>query len=208
MTDQRKVVIATEDRLFGETVQRYLARTPGWTVTGVAFDGVHALSRVNDTRPASVLVLGDLPRIGPAALARQVRRRWPETTVVILGEATTEDALVLPAESGVDDVLRALGSSPPSWAGYPTGDGPDSVALLASLTPRERLVLKLLAEGLRVEEVAAELGVSRHTVRTHTQNVYAKLALHSRLDVVRFAARHGLLGLEPDGQASQSAEPL
>jgi DNA-binding CsgD family transcriptional regulator len=44
------------------------------------------------------------------------------------------------------------------------------------------------------------MGVSEHTVRTHMQNLYAKLGAHSRLDVVRFAAKHGLVDLNEEDQ--------
>jgi DNA-binding NarL/FixJ family response regulator len=64
---------------------------------------------------------------------------------------------------------------------------------MRSLTPRERETLQLLARGLSKEQIAERLGLSTGTVRTHMQNLYAKLGLHSRLDLVHFAARHGLV---------------
>jgi two-component system nitrate/nitrite response regulator NarL len=65
--------------------------------------------------------------------------------------------------------------------------------LLRSLTRRELAVLRLLAQGVDTRGVAETLGISTHTVRTHLQNLYAKLGCHTRLEVVRIAARHGLL---------------
>jgi DNA-binding NarL/FixJ family response regulator len=71
------------------------------------------------------------------------------------------------------------------------------------LTSRERLILKLLAEGVTLREIASQLDVSQHTVRTHMQNMYAKLGAHSRLDVVRFAAEHGLVGGEAEASSRE-----
>jgi DNA-binding NarL/FixJ family response regulator len=78
------------------------------------------------------------------------------------------------------------------------------MALLRTLTSRERLILKLLAEGVAVRDIGGRLDVSQHTVRTHMQNLYAKLGAHSRLDVVRFAAEHGLVGGEGERAAHES----
>jgi DNA-binding CsgD family transcriptional regulator len=67
------------------------------------------------------------------------------------------------------------------------------MAQMRSLTPRERETLQLLARGLSREQIGERLGLRAGTVRTHIQNLYAKLGLHSRLDLVHFAARHGLV---------------
>lgn len=71
-----------------------------------------------------------------------------------------------------------------------------------SLTVREREVLGLLVEGLRSEDIAARLFLSRHTVRTHLQNLFGKLKVHSRAEAIRFAIRYELVeerGEEPLG---------
>jgi DNA-binding NarL/FixJ family response regulator len=62
---------------------------------------------------------------------------------------------------------------------------------LAQLTDREREVLALLAEGLEAEEIAGRLHISAKTERNHVANILAKLGVHSRLQAVVFAARHG-----------------
>jgi DNA-binding NarL/FixJ family response regulator len=199
MSASPSVLVASGDRLFAGAARRFLTER-GWRVVGVATDGLQALAAVGRERPEALLVIPDLPRLGPPALARQVRRRHPGTTVVILGEVETDDAAVLPADVDADAVLAALESRPHAAPPAST-EGPDRVALLRSLTSRERLVLKLLAEGVPVREISARLEVSQHTVRTHMQNLYSKLDAHSRLDVVRFAAEHGLV----TGEAEPSA---
>jgi len=64
---------------------------------------------------------------------------------------------------------------------------------LATLTPREREVLKLITKGLPAHAVANRLSISRATVRNHTQNILSKLGVHSKLAAVAVANRHGLL---------------
>ena len=199
MSPGREVLVASGDRLFATAARRYLEKQ-GWNVVGVAPDGLQALAAAGRTDPDAVLVIPELPRLGPAALARQIRRRRPSTSVVILGEAQAEQATVLPADADGREIAKALSAPPPSTV--PGRDErPDGMALLRALTSRERLILKLLAEGVAVRDIASRLDVSQHTVRTHMQNLYAKLDAHSRLDVVRFAAEHGLVGGEGERAA-------
>ena len=139
-----------------------------------------------------------MPRLGPTALARQVRRRWPAVTVTLIGEASSEDAVSLTPEAGAEDVLTALAAPPTEAPEEDSTSSEPDVVLLGQLTPRERAVLKLLAGGRGMPEIARGMGVSEHTVRTHMQNLYAKLGAHSRLDVVRFAAKHGLVETEDE----------
>ena len=62
---------------------------------------------------------------------------------------------------------------------------------LERLTPRELEILQLIADGVASDEIAPTLGVSPHTLRTHLQNVLTKLKVHSKLDAVVLAIRHG-----------------
>ncbi len=67
--------------------------------------------------------------------------------------------------------------------------------LLARLTEREGEILRLLGEGMRNEEIADRLVISAQTVQTHVRNILSKLRVHSRLEAVTFAARHGWLSV-------------
>ncbi len=67
--------------------------------------------------------------------------------------------------------------------------------LLAQLTEREREVLQLLAEGLRNDDIAEKLFISPQTVQTHVRNILAKLRVHSKLEAVAFAVKHGAISV-------------
>ncbi|HSL11064.1 MAG TPA: response regulator transcription factor [Actinomycetota bacterium] len=69
----------------------------------------------------------------------------------------------------------------------------DALALLDDLTEREREILGLLAEGMRNDEIAAKLYISPQTVQTHVRNILGKLRVHSKLEAVAFAVRHGAI---------------
>jgi DNA-binding NarL/FixJ family response regulator len=190
----RTVLIAAGDRLFAEAASAYLGRQEGWNVVGTARDGLGALAAVTRLQPSCALLIGDMPRLGTAALCARIRQRSPDTTVVVLGLADVPGAQVLPAGVVAAAVLAALGEGPGSITQASPEVGRSDIDKLRSLTPRERTTLKLLAGGLSMGEIAARLNVSTHTVRTHMQNLYAKLGVHSRLELVHFASRHGLLG--------------
>lgn len=201
MSEGRTVLVASGDRLFAAAARRYLEQI-GWTVMAIAGDGLQALAAVGRGRPSAILVISQLPRLGPVALARQIRRRVPAAHIVIIGDVQSEDGVVLPVDTRAEMVASALASPRPATTAEPARR-PSSVALLRSLTSRERLILKLLAEGVTLREIASQLDVSQHTVRTHMQNMYAKLGAHSRLDVVRFAAEHGLVGGEAEASSRE-----
>jgi DNA-binding CsgD family transcriptional regulator len=68
------------------------------------------------------------------------------------------------------------------------------------LTPRETEILQRMADGLTQDEIAAILGISRHTLRTHVQNVLTKLRVRSRLEALAEAVRYGKVKLEAEDQ--------
>ncbi len=71
----------------------------------------------------------------------------------------------------------------------------DAQTLLSDLTEREREVLQLLAEGTRNDDIATKLFISPQTVQTHVRNLLAKLRVHSKLEAVAFAVKHGALSV-------------
>ena len=71
----------------------------------------------------------------------------------------------------------------------------EAKVLLGQLTDREVEILRLLAEGLRGHDIAIRLVISPQTVQTHVRNMLSKLRVHSRLEAVAFAVRHGWLSV-------------
>lgn len=190
---RRSVLIASEDRLFADAAATYLAKGGAFDVVGVAADGVEALKIVARRQPDALLVIGDVGRMRGAAVAQQVHRRWPEIAVAVVGDHA-------PSPSGrtAEEVVAAMVvAGPAPTDGHPaTPVAERERERLGSLTRREIRVLRLVARGASSAEIARDLGVSEHTVRTHLQNLYAKLGVHSRVEVVSFAARHALVEIE------------
>lgn len=184
------VLVASPDRLFAEAAARLLSRQ-GWTVAGIAGDGLAAVAAVARSYPTAVLATDDLPRLGTTAFVKQVRRRWPLVTVVVLGSSSGVQTAALDAQADVPTVLAAL-ARPAEGLVDDARMEPSSAVELAKLTPRERTVLRMLATGRSRKQIGLHLGISAETVRTHMQHLYATLGCHSRVEVIRYAVRHGL----------------
>lgn len=71
----------------------------------------------------------------------------------------------------------------------------DALVLLGDLTDREREILTLLAQGMRNDDIATQLYISPQTVQTHVRNILGKLRVHSKLEAVAFAVRHGVISV-------------
>lgn len=194
MSTTRSVAIASSDRLWADAVSLYLDSQPGWRCAAVYEDGLSAMAGLARAACDRVLATEGLPRLGAVPLARQVRRRWPATVVVVVGGAHGDDIIGVPATASAADVLSALEAPGATQGPVASASSADGMALLASLTKRELTVLRLLATGFDSAAIAGDLGVSEHTVRTHVQNLYAKLNCHSKVDIVMFAMRHGVIG--------------
>jgi DNA-binding NarL/FixJ family response regulator len=146
---------------------------------------------------------------------RRIKEESPSTNVVIMTASDDESALVQGVEAGaagflnkteaVDEVLAAVRGAaegevlidPALLARALQQVAKDrevrrqAEQLLGQLTDRELEVLQLLAQGTRNEGIAEQLFISAQTVQTHVRNILAKLRVHSKLEAVSFAVRHG-----------------
>jgi DNA-binding NarL/FixJ family response regulator len=148
---------------------------------------------------------------------RRIKERSPSTKVIVM-TAHDEDRLMVEAvEAGASGFLsKDLPADEILSAAKAAADGEvlidpatltrllaqvarqreeqrDAMALLDDLTERERQILQLLAEGKRNDDIAAELFISPQTVQTHVRNILGKLRVHSKLEAVAFAVKHGAI---------------
>ncbi|MBL8077475.1 MAG: response regulator transcription factor [Anaerolineales bacterium] len=114
---------------------------------------------------------------------------------------------VVSAGAGVDEVVAAVHAVGEGlWVGGPglvktlmrpqrRGDGPGEELVIESLTPREKEVLQLMAEGLANKQIAMRLSISEHTVKFHLSSLYGKLGVASRTEAVKRGLGLGLISL-------------
>jgi DNA-binding NarL/FixJ family response regulator len=185
-----------------------------------ASDGDEALEFLNGERPALAIVEVELPRLNGLAFLRELQGTFGDDLPVILTSAERDTAhdrtvgLLLgadaylvkpldPAELGarIRRLLRHSGES--LTAAHGNGDAHGNGNAHANgrvkLTPRERQILTLLADGQTEKQIAAALFISPKTVATHIQRLLPKLGVNSRAQAVAAAYRDGLI--EPDVRA-------
>jgi DNA-binding NarL/FixJ family response regulator len=167
---------------------------------------------VSQVEPRVALVDHQMPGQNGIALTAEIRRRYPDTMVVMV-TATNDDRLLVEAiEAGCSGFLtkdRAVSEVVGAVKAAAAGEALISPALLARLLPkltpsherdglqltdRERQLLELLAKGGTNKAIAEELFLSVNTVRNYVQAILTKLGAHSKLEAVSIAVREGLIG--------------
>lgn len=194
-------VLVVDDEAFRAYVCDLL-RQAGYEAR-VAETGEGALAALRQERVPLVVLDVHLPGISGYELCREIREELGDGVGILFvsGERTEpfdrvaglrlggDDYLVKPFApeeflARVDALLRRVGA----------GATP---SLAATLTDRELVVLRLLAEGLRQREIAERLVLSQRTVGRHIEHILAKLGVHSRAQAIAFAYQRGLLGSPP-----------
>jgi DNA-binding NarL/FixJ family response regulator len=220
--DRKTTLLIVDDHpLFREGLKTIIAREAGFEVIGEAGTAREGLRMAGDLKPDLVLVDISLPDRSGIELTREVRHLFPETRILIIsmhskidyiaeafragavGYMTKESATerLLPALRCVSQGEYFLDSSVSQQVvkrlmESPEKDAKITDAAYAALTPREQEVMRLLAEGLSSREVGERLFISRKTVENHRSSIMSKLGLHSSHELMRYAARLGLIDVD------------
>jgi DNA-binding NarL/FixJ family response regulator len=198
------VLVVDDDPGFAAMLSVLLERG-GYTCVQ-AVNGEQALAAAHKERPAAVLLDVQIEGTSGYAICRELRDQFGEQLPIIFvsGARTEPSDSVAGLLIGADDYLmkplnpddllaRVRRAVSRSTAGMRVVNG-STRQVVSVLTPRERDVLALLAEGLSTAAIAKRLVISPKTVGTHIQRILAKLGLHSRGEAVAFAYREGLVG--------------
>ena len=210
------IVLGDDHTIVLKGLRALLEAQPGFSIVGEAQDGLKAANLAERLKP-DVLVLDlMMPGLSGYDVTRRVVKRFPKTKVVILSMYSTEAHVVEALRSGASAyVVKDAGPEELATAIREAAEGrrylsaPFSTELIDSylkrpgssdpyeaLTPREREVLHLVAEGLTSGEIAGRLFISPRTAESHRANLMRKLGLRSRTDLVRFAFQRGIVPLE------------
>jgi len=214
-----RVLLADDHDLFREGLAGLINAEPDLEVVGQAVDGLEALEMALRLRPDILVMDINMPLSDGLEATRLIRLEWPEARILILTVHDEDQHLFEAVKAGAAgyvlkntsaaDFLRALRSTLAGEAPLPPRlaarllDEFSRLSVLAQdaapaplpseLTSREREVLQLIAGGAADKEIAAQLDLSLHTVKTHVRSILGKLHAANRRQAADLAARQGWL---------------
>jgi DNA-binding NarL/FixJ family response regulator len=208
-----KILLADDHDVVRRGAHDLLESHPGWQVCAEATDGRQAVALASRLAPDVAVLDATMPELSGLEATRQIRAVSPSTEILIFtmhdSEQLARDVLAAGAHAyvlksdaggeliaGVEAVAEhrtffSRGMSRASLA--KTGGRPSPATEAERLTPREREILQLLAEGKSNWCVGTILGISIKTVETHRERVMRKLALESIVELVHYAVRNHLV---------------
>jgi two-component system response regulator NreC len=211
-----RVVVVDDHAIVRAGIRTLLAAAGDMSLVGEAGDGRAAMEMVARHRPDVLLVDLTMPEMNGLEVIARTPALSPLTRVIVLSMHAAAD-LVRPAlrhgargyvvkGSGLDDLVQAIRAVAaggkfldPAVVSVAEGDELDPARPdddFEQLTPREREVLQLIAEGHTNKEIGARLGLAPKTVDVHRTNIMKKLDLHNAQALTRFAIRRGLVAKE------------
>lgn len=212
-----RILIADDHTIMRDGLSALLSNEQGFEIVGTAADGVAAVRMSTELQPDIVIMDISMPGTGGIEAIRNIKRKFSSIGILVLTFHTEEhfvrgafdagaDAYVLKDESradlmkAIDSVRRGKTYLSPGIAdrvvtGYLHGSNTENAGASSwnLLTPREREVLKLVAEGYRTKEIADYLSLSHKTIEKHRANFMRKLDLHNVSAVTAYAITNGIV---------------
>jgi DNA-binding NarL/FixJ family response regulator len=220
-TETIKVLLADDHALVRGGIISLLQRLSGIQVIAEAGEGYETLRLIRENKPDIVLLDISMPGLNGLEITDQVTKEFPETRIIILSMHMNEEYVLqairvgaagyLLKNSGIEELELAIKSvargemylSPPvsrqvimdyiKRLNSKAGHKKLKSELYEVLTPRQREILQLIAEGFTTKEIANKLRVSIKTVDTHRTQLMERLNIHDIAGLVRYAIRTGIL---------------
>jgi DNA-binding NarL/FixJ family response regulator len=211
-----RILLADDHEMLRRGLRAILTEQPGWEICGEAVDGRQAVELAQKLRPDVIVMDIAMPELNGLEATRQIRRLLPRAEILVLtfdeSEALVREVLTAGARGYVlkNDVSRVLVQAVECLSQHQPyftskvsevllqGFGhelkaPESPSSDDPLTPREREVLQLVAEGKRTKEVAQVLNITAKTAENHRTNIMRKLKVKSATELVRYAIRNKII---------------
>ena len=213
-----RILLADDHQLFRDGLRTLLGQQADMEVVGEAIDGLSAVDAAGRLRPDILLMDISMSGLNGLEATRRILGGGSATRVIMLSmhadqryvnEALRAGALgYVLKDSAIGELLAAIRTVArgqrylsATLADRVIGDyinlaGERSPSAFSTLSPRERQVLQLLAEGTSTKEMAAKLKVSVKTVETHRKQIMDRLDIHSVAELTKYAIREGITPLE------------
>ena len=217
MTDIIRILVVDDHDIIRKEVRAMLEIVPDIELAGEAANGREAVAKAAELCPDVILMDLVMPEVGGVEAIERIKAQQPDACILVLTTFAGEES-IFPAikagalgyhlkDSGAEELMKAIrqvyageASLHPVIARKVLRElaAPASAKPLTPdpLTPRELEVLRLVAQGLENDSIAAQLVISEATVRTHVSNILSKLHLSSRTQAALYALREGLASLD------------
>ncbi|RSM86589.1 DNA-binding response regulator [Kibdelosporangium aridum] len=210
-----RVIVVDDQTVVREGLVLLLQLLPGIEVVGAAAGGEEALRLVATERPDVVLMDLRMPKMDGVEATKRVRAEHPDTQVVVLTTYSDDESVFAALRAGArgyltkdaraGEIAEAVAAVQRGEAQFDpaiqrrlaetvTSRAVSTEGLPDGLTPREADVLRLIAEGRSNTEIAGQLVITEATVKTHINNLFAKIGVRDRAQAVTYAFRRGLVG--------------
>ena len=214
-----RILLADDHAVVRSGLHMLLEAQPDFDIVGEAETGAVAVAMVEELRPDAVLMDIQMPDLNGIEATKIIKEISPETAVLALTMHEDDHYFFEMLHAGAsgyvlkraapDELVNAIRTVCRGEVFlYPTmakrlvtdylkrADKNDTEKGYSNLTPREQEVLTLIAEGYSNAEIANDLFISIKTVDRHRENIMRKLNMHSRIDLVKYAIRTGLIDLD------------
>jgi DNA-binding NarL/FixJ family response regulator len=206
------ILIADDHAVVRAGLRTLLESRTRWRVCAEAADGRDAVEKAVQHKPHIAILDIGMPLLNGVETARQIRKASPSTEILILTMHESDDLVQQVVEAGARgyilkddadrvllDAVQALSQHKPffstrvSEAAVSADSSNNAKSSRSRLTPREREILQLLAEGKSNKEVASLLNISVNTAEAHRANIMLKLDFHSLAEMVMYAIRNNII---------------
>jgi two-component system, NarL family, response regulator NreC len=213
---QIRILLADDHNVMRGGLRLLLERQPGFKVVGEASDGRQAVEQAEATKPDIAVLDIAMPNLSGIEAAQRISALLPNTRILILSMHSDESYVLRALKAGAkgyllkdsaeNDLIEAIRAVDEGKAFF----SPEISNILVEdyvremkrrgaedsyelLTPREREILQMLAEGKSNKHIATVLDLSLYTVETHRRNLQDKLNLHSFAELILYAVRKGII---------------
>jgi DNA-binding NarL/FixJ family response regulator len=216
MKNPIRIMLIEDHEMVRAGFQMLLEAQPDMEIVAQADSGEVGLDLIDEFEPDVILLDVSMPGMGGAETARAIKSRYPDTKILAVTIHSNKAYLLemldagadgyLPKRAAAGELVNAIrtvqsgrtyvfsGLIDALVEGYRTrSEEPQEEPSPEALTPRQRQVLRLIADGMTSQRIADQLELSVRTVDRHVENMMNRLGIHSRIELVKYAIREGLI---------------
>ena len=215
-----RIIVADDHAIIREGLDAMLSQQPDMTVVGIAANGREAIRLVDHYEPDVAIIDISMPEFNGVEAIKQILRRHPLIKVIVLSIHATKPYVYLALKAGAEGYLIKKETTGPDLveaihtvhrgerylsqrianlvrnASFQNLETPMQVSPLEKLSPREREILQLVAEGKTSQKIAKKLSISPKTVDTYRSRLMHKIGVQDMAGLIKFAIQQGVISLD------------